>query len=152
MDWLTVTEGVAVGIVIAAVSFLTALFVRRRWLEIRGGVVDCGLRKKKETRGGAWSMGIARYDGENFEWYRVFSVSFRPKVVFSQQFTQIVRYREMVPLETMALFDDHTIITVVTQSASNGVEEYELSMTVPSLTGLMSWLESAPPGGASYRA
>ena len=152
MNWLVAAEIVGIVLLVGAVSFLTALFVRRRWLSTRGGVVDCGLRKDNDRRGSAWTMGIARYEGEVFEWYRVFSVSFRPKVVFPRASTHITGRRQIDDLEALALFDDHDIISVTSVNAKGQPGAYELSMTPASVTGLMSWLEASPPGGASYRA
>ncbi len=57
-----------------------------------------------------------------------------------------VPQREPDPIESVLLYDDQRILRL---ELSDG-RSVEVAMAVASLTGLLSWLESAPPG-AHYR-
>ena len=130
----------SVSIIVAVIfSLLTALFLRRRWLSAAGGVFDCGMRKLSAGAGN-WVMGIARYHGETLEWYRVFSLSFKPRVIFTRNCTVVTGSRPLDVIEAMSLFDDHLCV-----ECRLGEAEFELSMTPESMTGFLSWLEAAPP-------
>lgn len=66
------------GLVVALV--VVGLFVfglRRRLIQRSGGTFDCSLRwdvpEKTDTNGKGWGYGVARYNGDRIEWYRVFS-------------------------------------------------------------------------------
>ncbi|GDY77152.1 hypothetical protein SAV31267_066370 [Streptomyces avermitilis] len=66
------------GLVVALV--VVGLFVfglRRRLIQRSGGTFDCSLRwdvpEKGDSNGKGWSYGVARYNGDRIEWYRVFS-------------------------------------------------------------------------------
>lgn len=66
------------GLVVALV--VVGLFVfglRRRLIQRSGGTFDCSLRwdvsEKSDPSGKGWSYGVARYNGDRIEWYRVFS-------------------------------------------------------------------------------
>ena len=66
------------GLVVVLVA--VALFVfglRRRLIQRSGGTFDCSLRwdvpEKSDTSGKGWGYGVARYNGDRIEWYRVFS-------------------------------------------------------------------------------
>lgn len=68
------------GLVVALV--VVGLFVfglRRRLIQRSGGTFDCSLRwdvpEKSDTSGKGWGYGVARYNGDRIEWYRVFSYS-----------------------------------------------------------------------------
>lgn len=152
MDWLTGVEiGLVVLLVVAAIGIALFIF-RRRWLSAKGGVVECGLRRTSGIRGSSWTLGIGSYESDSFDWYRVFSLSIRPKVSLARGATRIVAHRELDALETMMLFDDHASLEVESLDKDGADVHYELSMSPAALTGFMSWLEAAPPGGATYRA
>lgn len=68
------------GLVVALV--VVGLFVfglRRRLIQRSGGTFDCSLRwdvpEKSDPNGKGWGYGVARYNGDRIEWYRVFSYS-----------------------------------------------------------------------------
>ena len=52
--------------------------------------------------------------------------------------------REPDPIEAVALNADQRVIRVATNEADD--IGWELAMSPDSLTGLLSWLEAAPPG------
>jgi hypothetical protein len=93
-------------------------------------------------------MGMARYQGDVFQWYRAFSLFPAPSAQLPRTAIHITGRRQVDDLEAMSLFSDHVVVDL---AANGALPHRELSMTPDSLTGLLSWLEAAPPGGHSYR-
>ena len=144
MEWLTGIE-IAIGLVVLCpVLFLSVLFIRRRWLSGRGGVFDCAMKVSGTPAG--WALGMARYNGDRLEWYRVFSLSFRPKYALKRSETSWASQRTPEPEESMVLFTDHQVVALRGVDRRGRERIWELAMTPASVTGLMSWLEAAPPG------
>jgi Protein of unknown function (DUF2550) len=146
MDWLGITELVALTLVVLLLVPVLFLGVRRRWLSRQGGLFDCSVRLSTETQGTGWVLGVARYSGDNLEWFRAFSISLRPRMIFPRSQSHAGAQREPDPIESVLLYDDQRILRL---ELSDG-RSWEVAMAVASLTGLLSWLESAPPG-AHYR-
>ena len=150
MSWLTGAE-LVVGLVLLLCAFsLMMLFLRRRWLSARGGVFDCDVRPADSEGATGWITGMARYDGDFLEWYRVFSISFRPKVVLPRAQSRLVARREAQGSELEALSQGASILRLTTVDAAGAPSVWELAASRGSLVGLMSWLEASPPGGATY--
>ena len=127
MDWLGITEAVALTLVLLLLVPLLFLGIRRRWLSRQGGLFDCSLRLSTKTPGAGWVLGVARYSGDNLEWFRAFSVSVRPRLIFPRSQLRAGNQREPDLIEAVVLYDDQRILSL-------------------ELTDLLSWLESAPPG------
>ena len=140
--WLGVVEILAVLIVLLALA-LVLLAARRRWLDRLGGTFECSLRLRMTTPGAGWALGVARYSEGILEWFRFFSYSPRPKVTFTRGAVRVLETREPDAVEAVALNDDQRVIRVATEANDSG---WELAMSPDSLTGLLSWLEAAPPG------
>jgi len=145
VDLLGVSEWVALALLVVVAVPVLFLAGRRRWLSRAGGVFDCSLRLTTATPGAGWALGVARYSGDNLEWFRVFSPSLRPKVIFPRSISHAGAQRDPDPIEALTLADQRILAMEFTDGDS-----WELAMSVASLTGLLSWLESAPPG-ARYR-
>lgn len=142
MDWLGITELVALTLVVLLLVPVVFLSGRRRWLSRQGGLFDCSLRLSTSTPGTGWVLGVARYSGDNLEWFRAFSLSLRPRLIFPRSQSRAGVQREPDPIESVLLYDDQRIVRL---ELADG-QSWELAMAVASLTGLLSWLESAPPG------
>ena len=140
-----VWQFVATTLVVVAVVLLpfVLLYLRRRWLTGQGGLFDCAYRLREDATGAGWVLGVARYRGENLEWFRSFSLSMRPKMVFPRALTSYVHQRSPVGLEAIALFEDSMIVTLRDRVSGRSSA---LSMAPEEVLALMSWLESAPPG------
>lgn len=147
MDWLAVTEVVAIVAALVVIIPICWLIARRRWLARRGGLFDCSLRLRTTTPGTGWVLGVARYSEDRLEWFRSFSLSFRPRMVFQRSVTRAGAQRPPDQLEALLLFDDQRIIQLELADGSH----WEAAMAVDSLTGLLSWLEAAPPGQGYQR-
>lgn len=146
MDWLGATELVALVLAVVLLVPLLWLGARRRWLARQGGLFECSLRLSTKTPGTGWVLGVARYAGDNLEWFRAFSLSLRPRLIFPRSQTRAGLQREPDPIESVLLYDDQRIVRMELDDGRS----WELAMAVASLTGLLSWLESAPPG-SRYR-
>jgi Protein of unknown function (DUF2550) len=129
-------------VVIAVVAPLLGLVLRRRWLGRGGGTFEASLRLRSgraSSRG--WSLGVGRYSGERLEWFRVFSVSLRPKRVYSRGELGVVSRRTPRGTEAFALYSGHVVLSCRTDSGP-----IEIAMSDNASTGFLAWLEAAPPG------
>ena len=142
--WLGVVEilGVLAGLV--AISLLLRA-VRRRWLDRPGATFDCSLRLRMTTPGAGWVLGVGRYSEGILEWFRYFSYSLRPKMVFPRRNVRVLETRMPDPVEAVALNAGEKVLRLEMQDGHSEAE-WELAMSQDSLTGLLSWLEAAPPG------
>ncbi len=134
------------GLVVAAV--LVGLFVfglRRRLIQRSGGTFDCSLRwdapEGGDTSGKGWSYGVARYNGDRIEWFRVFSYAPRPRRVLERSAIEVVDRRSPDGDEEVALLSDAIVL-----GCTHRGTRLELAMSEDALTGFLAWLEAAPPG------
>ena len=121
-----------------------ALIFRRRLLSRHGGTFELSFRVRSERAGRGWLLGIGRYSGDSgdaLEWFRIFSLSPRPKRVWQRDSLSYVDRREPEGRERISLYPDHVVVVC---SAPTG--QLELAMSPSSLTGLQAWLEAGPPG------
>lgn len=142
--WLGLIE--ILGLLLAlAVLVLVSLAGRQRWLARPGGTFACSLRLQTATPGSGWALGVARYNQGLLEWFRFFSFSWRPRLRFPRGEVRVRETREPNVVESVALGADQRVVRVET-AAGAPAEQWELAMSQDSLTGLLSWLEAAPPG------
>lgn len=151
MGLLPATELAAIVVVVGLLACITVVFVRRRFLSRTGGVFDCEQRSLDSGRHGRWVDGLARYDANSLEWYRVLSLSFRPRVVLRRRYARLLDHRAAGPTEIPVLFAGHRVVRIEVRSSTGEERIWELAMAQESLLGLMSWLEASPPGGVSYK-
>ncbi len=141
--WLNVVSILAACVVLVVAS-LGVLAVRQRWLNRMGGNFECSLRVRVTTPGAGWVLGVCRYSEGILEWFRFFSYSPRPRLTFPRSELRVLETRDPDPVEAVALSSDQTVVRVEAPDRSGKV--IELAMSAESLTGLLSWLEAAPPG------
>jgi hypothetical protein len=146
VELLGIAEWTALVIAVVLLVPVVFLGVRRRWLSRQGGLFDCSLRLSTKTPGAGWALGVARYSGDNLEWFRVFSPSLRPRLIFPRSVSHAGAQRDPDAIESVALTFEQRILTMELVDG----QSWELAMSTASLTGLLSWLESSPPG-ARYR-
>jgi hypothetical protein len=151
LGWLEVVIAIVV-VVVLAVALLAA---RRRWLARQGGTFECSARLRTSNPSGGWALGVARYNGEMLEWFRFFSYAIRPRISMRRTEVSVVDSRDPDPVEALALYENQRVVTLArkapTPEPGSGSDRlvWELAMDPDSLTGLLAWLESAPPGVAS---
>lgn len=136
-------------VVVLLVLVLVGLALRRRLLAREGGTFECSLRLRDSTRGSGWALGVARYNEENLEWFRFFSVSHLPRKIFLRNEVNVLESRDPSPAEAVSLYVGQRIVRIETTTGGS-VANWELAMSSESLTGLLSWLEAAPPGVVGY--
>ncbi len=141
MAWWQWVVDAAAALLIAIVCWGLALVVRRRVLTRHGGTFELSHRVRPSGEGRGWVLGLGRYSGERLEWFRVFSLSPRPKRVWPREALRYDRRRDPQGGERLSLYPDHVVI--VCRSVAG---EVELAMSGGSLTGFQSWLEARPPG------
>jgi Protein of unknown function (DUF2550) len=150
-------------LIVAAAS----IAARRFLLERGGGTVECGLRKGN----GPWRLGLASYQREELCWFGIFGLSMRPDEVFPRRDLNVVSRRLPSDAEAASLGPGMIVVQCklvgdggqfgpappdggvsasgVGASASGGAlggGTVELALGEAALTGLLSWLEAAPPG------
>jgi hypothetical protein len=111
---------------------------RRFLLERGGGTVECGLRKGS----GSWRLGLASYQREELCWFGSFGLSMRPDEVFPRRDLTVVSRRLPSDAEAASLGPGRIVVECKFGEAGT----VELALGEAALTGLLSWLEAAPPG------
>ena len=137
-EWLLDSAGV---LLLLALLYGVALIVRRRVLSRHGGTFELSYRARQTTPGRGWLLGLGRYAGEQLEWFRIFSLSPRPKKVWPRQSLSYAGRREPEGVEQLSLYPGHVVIRCDTPTGA-----VELALGSSSLMGFTSWLESGPPG------
>ena len=171
--WLGALEVVGIVLVLLGLC-LVGLAVRRRWVSRFGGTFECSMSRHvirgsqsaraktdldrtdldrtdiaKTTTSTRWVLGVARYSGEHLEWFRFFSLAWWPSHTFLRSDLAVLDHRAPDSAEAVALYADQEIVTLSIGAGSDTVRR-ELTMTSESLTGMLSWLEAAPPGIGRY--
>ena len=85
--------------------------------------------------------GVARYNGDRIEWFRVFSYAPRPRRVLERSAIEVVARR--LP---RARRNWRCSPTRSSWPARTAGTRLELAMSEDALTGFLAWLEAAPPG------
>jgi hypothetical protein len=130
-----VTQFVLVVLAAAVVGLVVAFLLRRRFLLSGLGAVTMWLRPPDAR----WSVGVAWYGGDTLLWYRALSLSVRPtqRLCRSQL---AIESRRAAGRDDPALSPDSVVLRCRT-----GVGPRELAMDPSTVTGFLSWVESAPP-------
>lgn len=138
---LVVALDILAGLVLLGLGALLGVAVRRWVLQRSGGTFDCSLRDSSAPAGKGWTLGLARYATDTVEWYRVFSLSPRPRRVVCRPGMTVLSRRQPAGPEVFTL-----LIGPVIVECDSGGRVLELAMSEGALTGFLSWLEAAPPG------
>lgn len=139
---------VAIGLLIA-LGLIALCWGILRWHRVlKIGGVNVALRWRTDQADLDWHLGIGRYQGEEFVWFRVLSLRFGPDRVLSRDGLVIRRRREPTGQEVYTLPQGASIL----RCESSTGEPLEIAMAPGALTGFLSWLESAPPGRQIRRA
>jgi hypothetical protein len=137
-----IVEVIGIGVLMVLLA-LTVLFVRRGVIARRGGTIELSVRLSTMVPGRGWSAGLARLDGDELRWYRIFSFALRPRRVLSRRGLAVERRRSPDGPERLVLPSDWVVVRCVSHQAP-----VEIAMAAGTLTGFLSWVESAPPGGS----
>ncbi|KQS57945.1 hypothetical protein ASG36_15385 [Geodermatophilus sp. Leaf369] len=127
---------VLAGVLLVA---LVATFLLRRHFLLSGlGAVTMWLRPVGSPR---WSVGVAWYSGEQLLWYRALSLSVRPNQRLCRTEFHVEGRRRPTPEDGAVPQDSQVLI------CRTGAGPQELAMDTSTVTGFLSWIESAPPLG-----
>ncbi len=133
---------IVLALIVLLLGYGLALIIRRRLLARHGGTFELSYRARSDRVGRGWVLGIGRYAGDRLEWFRVFSLSPRPRLVWKRSRVTYAGRRVPGPGEQLALYTDHLIVNLETVEG----DEVQLAMNSSSVMGLQSWLEASPPG------
>jgi hypothetical protein len=140
---MRIVEGIGIAILVLLL-LLAAVFLRRGILVRQGGTIELHVRLSTMVVGRGWSTGLARFSGDELRWYRMFSLSWRPKRVLTRRGLTVVQRRIPDTQEKVVFPAEFVVIRCV-----SGGMEIEMAMARPTLMGFLSWVEAAPPGGMS---
>jgi hypothetical protein len=132
-----VTTVLLVLLGVLAVVVAVAFLLRRRFLLSGLGAVTMWLRPVGSPR---WSVGVAWYGGEVLLWYRGLSLAVRPHERLCRAELR-VESRRAPGRDDLALPTDVIVLAIATPEGPR-----ELAMDSSTVTGFLSWVESAPPG------
>lgn len=138
MGELLLPAAVLAVLTLLVVAAVGGFVVRRNVLSRGVGTFDCSLRREG---GGGWSPGVARYEQDRLDWFRLLDVSLRPARSLTRQRLVIVG---RTAAETGGGFP--VLPGWVVVSCAYGTSTLELAMSEMAYNGLATWLESAPPG------
>jgi hypothetical protein len=134
---------VVVGAVLLVVAAVLVWFAVRRLRALRSGGVHAALRTRFDESGKGWHLGVGRYQGDEFVWFRVLSLRPGPDRVISRSALEIEDRREPSGPELYSMPPSSQVLRF---SEAGGAAQIEIAMSPDALTGFLSWLESAPPG------
>lgn len=134
---------VVVGALLGLVALALVYLVVRRLRLLRSGGVHVALRTRLDGSGKGWHLGVGRYQGDEFAWFRVLSLRAGPDRVIRRNGIEIAGRREPDGLESYTMPVGARVIRF---HNPRGGSDVEIAMGPDALTGFLSWLESAPPG------
>jgi hypothetical protein len=117
------------------VAVVVAFLLRRRFLLSGLGAVTMWLRPAHSAR---WSVGVAWFGDDSLLWYRALSLAVRPQRRLPRADLQVEGRRDASP-DDLALPADVVVLTCTTVDGPQ-----DLAMEPSTLTGFLSWVESAP--------
>jgi hypothetical protein len=135
-----ILEGIGAGVLGVLIGFALIL-ARREWLTRRGGTIVMNMRLSTFVPGRGWAPGLGRFTNDELLWYRVFSLGLRPRRVLRRGVQHVTSRRAPEGPERLSMPSGWVVV-----HCSGPDSAVELAVAEPALTGLLSWMESAPPG------
>jgi len=135
--------GICVG---ALLTLLFAIFLRLKLVMLGGGTIRLQVRVTTMVPGRGWSTGVGQFIGDELRFRRMFTFAIRPKRVLNRDTLTIEQQRLPAGPERLTM-PGHWIILRCKSDAG----EVEIAMAESTVTGFLSWLESAPPGQPGAR-
>ncbi len=117
---------------------LCLMGVRRFNLRRALGTVDASIC----PAGNSWQMGVCRYRDNDLEWFRLLSLSLRPKHTFRRSSLELLGRRQPTEAERVKVEPDAVIVELRCEG-----QDVKLAMRFDAYAGLSSWLEAGPVVG-----
>lgn len=134
---------VVVGAVLLLVAAVLVWLAVRRLRALRSGGVHAALRTRFDDAGKGWHLGVGRYQGDEFVWFRVLSLRPGADRVISRSALEIADRRDPSGPELYSMPPSSRVLRFRETGSDSDIE---IAMSPDALTGFLSWLESAPPG------
>ena len=99
------------------------------------------MRLRKGSHGRGWTLGVGRFAGDELQWFRVFSLSPRPRRTLSRPDLSVQRRRTPLGIESRALLKGAEVLELRNKGA-----QLEVALEPSAITGFLAWLEAQPPG------
>jgi hypothetical protein len=135
------TAELVLGFLLGVGLTLGSLYSRRRFLARSGGSLELSWRLKRGQPDRGWVLGVGRYDGDELQWFRVFSLSNRPRRALSRRDVVVEGRRRPTAGETRSLLRGAEVLQLTTAKGP-----VEIAMEASAITGFLAWLEARPPG------
>ncbi|GAA1622855.1 DUF2550 domain-containing protein [Catellatospora bangladeshensis] len=132
-------EAIAIGLVVL-LALLAGLFVRRELFARGHGTVELYLRLRQAAGGRGWAPGFAQFRGDELRWYRMFSLSPRPRRRYDRRELKVLSRRAPTADEAVLVPADWIVL-----HCADSRTEVEIAMPMHTVTGFLSWLEAAAP-------
>jgi hypothetical protein len=130
-----------IGVVVLILLFgLLTIFVRREAISRAGGTVEMNMRLSTFVPERGWAPGLGRFAVDELRWYRLFSLSLRPRRVLSRLGLEVVAKRPPEGAEHLAMPEGWIVVR-----CSGATGPVELALAESALNGFQSWIEAAPP-------
>jgi Protein of unknown function (DUF2550) len=142
---MEILEGIGIGVFVL-LFVLALLFLRRGFIARSGGTIEMSWRLNSVVSGRGWSPGIGRFAGDHLRWYRIFSLSVRPRRTLTRRGLAVAGHRVPDGPERLVLASDWVIVRCTSDGAT-----IEIAMAESTLAGFLSWIEAVPPGTVSTR-
>jgi hypothetical protein len=130
-----VVDGIAIVALVVIIVVLALIIARQRHMLRSAGAIPLAVR-----RGSRWLYGVARYDGEEFRWYRAIDLGPRPTRTLHRGQLKVLSRRQPTSNELRSLPSTAVIVECRDQ---NG--DITLALADGAFTGFVSWLESSAP-------
>jgi hypothetical protein len=137
---------VIAGAVLLLVLVVLGLLTMRRLRALRSGGVHAALRTHLDPAGKGWHLGVGRYHGDRFVWFRVLSLRMGPDRVIHRSGLEIADRRDPSGAELYGMPPGSRVLRFAATGGAPDESQIEIAMSPDALTGFLSWLESAPPG------
>ena len=132
---MRVVDGIAIVTLVVLVVLLALIVARQRHMLRSAGAIPLAVR-----RGSRWLYGVARYDGEEFRWYRAIGLGPRPTRVLHRGGLQVLSQRAPTAVELRSL-----PATAVIVECRDETGDITLALADGAINGFVSWLESSAP-------
>jgi hypothetical protein len=142
-----ILPGVLLLLCLIAVVLLAIAFLRWHSFNRDKSTFSCSFHVGSGVDGGRWSRGIAKFSGGALLWYSGVGFTRRPDHRFLQREIELGPKRWPEGSERALLLDDQQIVLIQDR---NSLPLCELAMESTAMTGLLAWIEAAPPGEGQY--